>query len=675
MICKPRLSSLSLTAAILIGLMSATGWAQAPKITSTSPQAVRPGQSVGVTIRGTNLANATQLWTSFTGKATLALTNGRSNTATQAIFIVTVPAGTAPGIHGIRVATPKGISALKLFVVDDLPTVTQVKNNTTFSTAQEIKIPTAVDGTVAALQRNYYRFKAAAGQTLSFEVLARRIGSPLDPVIRVLKLNDFGATELGYNDDALGLMGDSQFSYRFQTAGEYLVEVRDIQYKGGGTHRYRLRIGDFPCVTTAYPMGAQPGSQTTISFAGSDINNVVPVKFTAPKSGQVSAVQVAAKRKGGKSSGFAVVTIGKTANKEFLEKEPNNTFAKATPAELGGNLNGRFLTAGDVDHFGFTAKKGQKFSFTAVTRSQGSPADLLMRLLNAKGAKLVEAEDTGTQDGVLTYTFPADGKYFLAVEDLHQRGGQAFAYRVDVSSASPGFALTATADHVNIPAGGTAAVIVKAIRKGYNGPITLKVTGLPAGITSIPTVIGPGRNSAFVTLTSSVTAKPGPVSAAQLVGTGTVGKSTITAAADISTALKASAAGIPWAPQTLANAFAVGLAPAAPLSFKTSVAKTTVAQGKTVKFKVTVNRSKTMTEAITLAFTPLAKKNPEKGGLPAGITIAMKPIPKGKNEIELVITTTKKAPKGTFTATLIGTHKKGKAATSQNVPGITITVQ
>jgi hypothetical protein len=52
-----------------------------------------------------------------------------------------------------------------------------------------------------------------------------------------------------------------------------------------------------------------------------------------------------------------------------------------------------------------------------------------------------------------------------------------------------------------------------------------------------------------------------------------------------------------------------------------------------------------MTEAITLAFTPLAKKNPEKGGLPAGITIAMKPIPKGKNEIELVITTTKKSPK------------------------------
>ena len=75
------------------------------------------------------------------------------------------------------------------------------------------------------------------------------------------------------------------------------------------------------------------------------------------------------------------------------------------------------------------------------------------------------------------------------------------------------------------------------------------------------------------------------------------------------------------------------------------------------------------------AISPVPKKNPKQAGLPGGLTVGAKAIPKGKNEIELVITATKKAPKGTFTATLIATHKKGKAILRQNVPGITITVK
>ncbi len=67
--------------------------------------------------------------------------------------------------------------------------------------------------------------------------MARRIGSGLDPMVREL---DTQGRELAWNDDAPGLMGDSQLSFKAPAAGDYLVEIRDIRWQGG---LYRLRSG------------------------------------------------------------------------------------------------------------------------------------------------------------------------------------------------------------------------------------------------------------------------------------------------------------------------------------------------------------------------------------------------------------------------------------------------
>ena len=94
----------------------------------------------------------------------------------------------------------------------------------------------------------------------------------------------------------------------------------------------------------------------------------------------------------------------------------------------------------------FSAKKGEKYTFTAVTRSQGSPADLVLEVLNTEGKAVGQSDDAGTEDAVLNITIPADGEYTLSVEDLHGRGGSAFAYRVAVSETKQGFVLEAAAD-------------------------------------------------------------------------------------------------------------------------------------------------------------------------------------------------------------------------------------
>jgi hypothetical protein len=648
-----------------------TAEAQVPSISSTSPQAVQPGQSIDVTIRGANLTGASQLWRSFSSKTVLSpdvKDNGKNKA--EVVFRVAVSEDAAVGVHGIRVATPGGVSAMKLLVVDDLHSVSQQSGNTTRASAQTVSLPIAVDGVVASLGRHYFKFSAKAGQRLSFEVLARRIGSPLDPMIVIY---DPAGREVVYNDDALGLSGDAQISHIFDVSGDHILELRDISYRGGNNYAFRLRMGDFPCVTTPYPMGAKRGKDVALFFAGSDIDSLQRVDVRVPADPNLDSINVGVKRAGGTVSGFATLSVGNV--EEVTESEPNNAADKANRVEIGAGLNGRLNQPNDVDRFVFTAKKGQKFMFRELTRSRNSPCDLLMQLLNAKGGQVAVTKDSDVNEGSITYTFPADGDYTLVVRDLNYRGGDSFSYRIAVTASQPGFSLTVSADAINVPAGGTASVEVKATRSAYNGPIQVAVTGLPTGITSVPTVIGTGLNSVLLTLRSSTDAKAGSIAPVRIVGTAKIGEAVVESSASISDALRSKFHAMPWPPQILADRAAVAVSPKAPFSLRTEPAKIVVKQKGKTSVKVIVERSSGFDEPITLALNPLPKGNPSKGGLPGGLTAVVKPIPKGKNEIEIVFSANDKAPIGEFTATLVATHKKAKATTTQSVPGIAIQVK
>lgn len=651
------------------------GEAQAPKITAVSPGAVQPGTTLSLTVRGSNLAGVKQLWMSFPAKAVLApgvKNNGKN--AAQAVFRVTVPSTVSVGIYGLRVVTEKGVSPLRLIVVDDLPTVAAKGNNTSPSLAQSIPSLTGVEGAVPPLGRHYYRFTAAAGQRLSFEVLARRIGSPLDPLVKLFAETPHGLVELDYADDTPGLFGDAQFSHHFAEAGRYVLEVRDIRFQGGGNYRYRLRVGDFPCVTVPYPLGVQRGKTATLSFGGLDIAGLQPTVVKVPQKESRAWLSVGAKRKGGKSSGIATLAVSDAP--QAVEREPNDDRKKATRVQAGVHLNGRFQKPRDVDRYVFSAKKGQQFVFRAVTRQQGAPSDLLLRLEDAKGRQLAQSDDVGLEDGLINYRIPADGDYQLVVEELLQRGGTPYVYRIEVREAGAvPFALSANADHVNIPAGGTAAVTVDVTRRGYNGAIHLSAEGLPAGISAVPTVIGPGRGSVVLTLVGTKKAKRGTAVPVRIVGTAVIGKKKVQSVCDIEEALKTLTANYPYPPPALQHAFVAAAAPPAPFSLQPVPQSVTVKRGKKVTVKIQLQRGKDITEAVTLALPPVPRRNPKKAGLPTGLAVAVKPIPKGKQEVTLTISANSKVPKGEYSATLLATHKKGKVTVQQNVPGILIKVE
>ena len=65
-----------------------------------------------------------------------------------------------------------------------------------------------------------------------------------------------------YADDTPGLQSDCRLTHTFKDAGEVLVEVRDTTYRGGADFFYRLRIGEFPGATTAFPLAVQRGVES-----------------------------------------------------------------------------------------------------------------------------------------------------------------------------------------------------------------------------------------------------------------------------------------------------------------------------------------------------------------------------------------------------------------------------
>jgi hypothetical protein len=417
-----------------------SSFAAAPNVTRISPLAAIPGKTTVVTYLGDNLQGAVDLWTSF--PCEVAPVNSSDSTA----FELKVPRQTTTGIGAIRLVTTNGLSGLHLLLIDSLPTVEAASTSHSPATAQRLSGQVVVDGVCEELRSDFYRITAKKGDRLSIEVVAQRLGSPLDPLLRLL---DAQGRELAANDDAPGLGADARLDFHCPKAGEYLIEVRDTQHAGGARHRYRLRVGD------------------TLP---------APLRFlTSPE--------------------ISMLTEPLDPLRSANEVEPNDDGAHAQRIRLPVELAGRFDQPGDRDVFEFQAGKGERIEFTGRTRSLGSPCDLFLQLQTTNGTKLAEANATGADEGILTNRFNTSGAYQLVVEELNRNGGPAFAYHIAMRELKPGFALSTETERVSVPAGDSIEIEVKPDRREYDGPIQLAVVGLPEGFSVSNAVITAKTNA------------------------------------------------------------------------------------------------------------------------------------------------------------------------------------
>ncbi len=641
-----------LEAALMLALMPASvAICQPPALNFAIPAGVAPGKATDVVFHGGNLAGASGVWTSFPSQAELTPSlEGNGKQPASVSFRLTVPADAPLGVGGIRVTGPGGVSNLRLVLVDDLPSVNDAGNNKTLETAQAITPPVAIDGAADGEASDFYKFTAAAGQRISVEVFARRLGSPLDPMIRLLSADGH---ELAFSDDEPTTGADCRFSHKFAAAGDYYLEIRDIRYQGGGTHRYRVRVGDFPLASVPYPLAAQKGASASVQVAGKGVELPAPMAVTMPPEVPAGRLNVAASYAPGQGSSW--FTLLATDAPEQLEVEPNDAPEQSTPVKFPGAIEGRFETPGDRDFYQFEAKKGERYVFAGQTRALGSPSDLFMRLYNAEGGVIAEAEDNGNEEGSLNATFPADGIYRLRVEDTNRRGGLDEVYRVVVEPYHAGFTLAAAAEKVDAPQNGVFVVKVTAARRDYNGPITLGVEGAGEGCTVRNNIIPEGKPEATMSVTIGPSLSAGQLAQIRIFGTAKIGESEFRAAASTLTALRAALSGLPFPPAGLDHDLALGVGPVFPKFFELAAASPLVPLVETAK-----PASATVQLARSNGFQD--KVDVTVDGLPAGVTAKPVAIDKGKADAAIEFSSAQPIAPGKHKVRVIG------SATFQNQP-------
>lgn len=105
---------------------------------------------------------------------------------------------------------------------------------------QEVEAPVSLTGRLASAgERDIYRFQAKKGERLRFRVASRTLGFPPDSVVRVVGADD---KVLAESDDAHTWSRDSEVTFEPPADGEYRVEVRDLNGRGGPRFVYRLDV-------------------------------------------------------------------------------------------------------------------------------------------------------------------------------------------------------------------------------------------------------------------------------------------------------------------------------------------------------------------------------------------------------------------------------------------------
>ncbi|MBM3840557.1 MAG: hypothetical protein FJ398_21865 [Verrucomicrobia bacterium] len=499
-------------ALVLWGITATSLAAQSPSLTHTIPSAVAPGKTTALTLVGDNLAGATEIWTSFRAHTAIVSASDASGSSSRLICDVSVSEDVPRGIGAIRVATTNGISNLLLVSIDDLSTLSKCGTNKTVQGAQLLSLPIAVDGAAEELGFDYYQFDAAAGQRVNVDIVAHRLGSALDPVVRLLDAN---GRELAYCDDDPGAYADARVTHRFTAAGKCVIEVRDIRYQGGSKHRYRLRVGDFSQVPLRLLPINEPG------FRPASLSPLV----------------------------------------ERAEVEPNDTPATALPISAPVVIAGTFAQNRDRDFYEFEVQKGQRLVFAGRTRSLGSPCDLYLELRKADDSLVAEANVTGADEGAITNRFNEAGTYRLLVEELNRQGGPDFKYRLEIRPHPPGFALSVETDKFEASAGGTFDVKVECARREYDGPITLSVLGGGSGLALSDSVIPAKTNSVQMKLALPPDLPAGRILHFVLVGRAQTGESSYETQATTMPAIRKLFPQMLYPPLELDGLVALGIKP------------------------------------------------------------------------------------------------------------------
>lgn len=161
--------------------------------------------------------------------------------------------------EGITSPAPLAFRASQFANVADV----EPNNSAATGTPAGAELPLAFVGTIQAPgDHDYFKFSAKKDQVFEFTVFARRLRSPLDPVLNIFKAT---GEHIEGNDDAAG--PDSTYRFTVPADGEYAVRIYDQLNRGGPEFVYQIEAAPpQPSVALSVPL-VGPNSQERQAIA------------------------------------------------------------------------------------------------------------------------------------------------------------------------------------------------------------------------------------------------------------------------------------------------------------------------------------------------------------------------------------------------------------------------
>jgi len=644
--------------------------AASPDLNTTIPRGGKAGSEVKISVIGARLSDAEEVIFHYPGISAkdLKVVDDKKVDVTLVI---------APdcrlGEHHLRLRCRSGISYARNFWVSQFPNVDEVEPNDDFAMPQKIPMNVPIEAAAKPEETDYYQITVKKGDRISVEIEGLRINNinqniAIDPYVSILNKDRF---EIASADGSALLKQESILSIEAPEDGDYIVEVRDSAYQGNG--RYRAHIGNFPRPTAIYPAGGKAGAEMEFSMLG-DVKGAYSFKAKLPEKALNDQFGIFAPQNGMSPPSPNEVRISPFDN--VLEKEPNRGNAEATPAgALPIALNGILQAEGDIDFFMFTAKKDQSFQLKVFANSIGSPVDPVLTVYNEKMGALGSSDDAdGTKDGKFDFKAPADGNYFVKINDMLSRGGADFVYRVESLVAPPTIEVTMAEmlrndfqylKQFNIPRGGYYAMVVSTARKGVAGDLKFEMPKLPAGVTLESGVIPKSASQFPILLKAAADAPVGGGMYELLVKTVEGDKpvvGTFTQALDF---VRGPQNGVPYYTRYY-PAVAVAVAEEVPYSITVDQPKVPIVRNGTLKLKVRAVRKDGYDKKITVRFP----------WLPPGIATPATMIFNEKDtELTYELNANENAEINTWNLTLLAESDGGKGVALNASPFIKLSVE
>ncbi|QDT35778.1 peptidase [Stratiformator vulcanicus] len=479
--------------------------AATPQLSVILPRGIQRGAESELTFRGSRLTDVEEVMLYDEGIEVLSVDPDEKGRVVK--VRVRAAEDCKLGEQRVRLRAKTGLSDVATFVVGPYPSVDEKEPNNDFEAPQQIDRNITIHGVANREDVDYFVIDAAEGERISVEVEGVRLGSRnfFDPYVAILDEDRF---ELVVADDTPLVRQDAVASVIAPKDGRYIIEMRESTYRGRGDSYYRLHVGTFPRPTAVYPPGGPRGGSIDLRFIG-DPSGAIERNVTLPSEGDWTELEIA------DDTGVAPSPhrFRLADEQNILEQEPNDDRKQATPGVLPCAFNGIIEKYGDVDHFKFSAKKGQRFDLQCYARRLRSPLDPVVNVYRLENGQGIKGNDDqrGQLDSGFDFRVPEDGEYVIRVRDHLGRGGKNFVYRIEfvggeksISFGFPQYSRYGQERHyMTIPRGGRLANIFNARRSGIGDGVAFNFEGLPEGVTAVELPLSKGSNSTPILFTAA----------------------------------------------------------------------------------------------------------------------------------------------------------------------------